>query len=166
VWPPRDPRPANSAPILDNNGDGSIDNADDFPNARQAYDPSSGWYVNDPVAGYITSNQASASQFYAVSGYETAPVKSISGDRRELRYALFWTAWGLTGGGNANDDPRQLGYTDPHESTVVTWNSFFREYDDNGGTLQGKKDIVLFLGGAARPYDSKLVTERSYRVMP
>ena len=67
--------------------------------------------------------------------------------------------------GNALDDVRQLGYSDPPETTVVTWDSFFRDY--SGGTLtEDKKDIVLFLGGSARPYDSVLVDTMSWKVGP
>jgi len=48
---------------------------------------------------------------------------------------------------------------------VITWNSYYRDYD-NGVVLRNKNDIVLFLGGGARPFDSKDVSERSWRVTP
>jgi hypothetical protein len=37
IWPQVDNRPTGSAPIVDTNGDGAINNADDIPNARQAF---------------------------------------------------------------------------------------------------------------------------------
>jgi prepilin-type N-terminal cleavage/methylation domain-containing protein len=167
VWPNADPRPTGSAPIVDNNGDGNIDGADDFVDARQQYIPTSGFYMG--VSPYVTANAANAAQFYKVSGFEAAEVKDLSSatkTRTELRYTLFWTSWGLLDGGNANDDPRQLGYTDPPESTVVTWDSYFRDYTAAGIPEIGRKEIILFLGGAARPFDSRMVNERSYRTMP
>jgi hypothetical protein len=88
----------------------------------------------------------------------------MSSSQVELHYALFWTDWGL-GGGNLSDDPRQLGYTDPPESTVITWNSYFRDYKD-GLPVKGRNDIVLFLSGGARNYDSVPVSNQSWRVMP
>jgi len=54
---------------------------------------------------------------------------------------------------------------DPPESTVVTWDSFFRDYQ--AGVVQAsKKDSVLFLGGYARPYDSAAVAVASWMVTP
>ncbi len=161
VWPNADPRSVGSAPILDLNGDGAIDASDDFANARQAYGPEDGWATPNGV----TNDADAAPHYYLVSGYDVALTDVPGGGQRvELRYALFWTQWGLTGG-SLNDDPRQLGYEDPPESTVVTWNSFFRELQDGVPTHQ-KRDLVLFLGGSARPYDSNDVFNRSWRVMP
>lgn len=111
--------------------------------------------------------------FYKVSGYDVAPTRPEDPTRWALRYTLFWSELAvpaepcLTAPGGANDSPRQLGYTDPPEDTVITWNSFFRDYDTAGNpTRPGKRDIVLFLGGAARPMDSVDVAERSWQVRP
>ena len=159
-WPPADPRTPGTAPQLDLNGDGTVTAVDDNAGARQANGP--GTAVTRTVPGFGTIN----SRFYNISGYDTALVKIPGGGtRRELRYALFWTGLGLTTG-SPDDDPRQLGYTDPPENTVVTWNSYFRDYDAAGNVLRNRNDIVLFLGGSARPYDSTDLSERSWRVLP
>jgi prepilin-type N-terminal cleavage/methylation domain-containing protein len=162
VWPSQDPRAVGSAPILDLNGDGQINASDDTPEARQAFGPGSGFVA--PGGAGVVGNAADAARFYRVSGYDVSTVDSPTGRRTELRYTLFWTSWGI-GGGNASDDPRQLGYSDPHESTVITWNSFFRDYE-NGVPKRQNREIVLFLGGSARSYDSVDVSQRSWRVMP
>ncbi|MBX3096483.1 MAG: type II secretion system protein [Fimbriimonadaceae bacterium] len=162
VYPGQDPRAVGTAAILDLNGDGSITGADDTPGARQAYGPTDG---NVCYGGGVPPCGAGAAQFYVISGYDTQSVNSPSGIRTELRYTLFWSQLGLTTGG-ADDDPRQLGYSEPPETTVVTWNSQFREFDGNGAAARARTDQVLFLGGGARPYDSRLLAERSWRVMP
>lgn len=103
--------------------------------------------------------------FYNISGYDVGTVKNPDGtERTEIHYAPFWSNWGL-GSGDSHDDPRQLGYSDPPEQTVITWNSYFRNYDNNIPT-RDKRDIVLFLGGGARPMDSFDVNDRSWRITP
>ncbi len=168
VWPAQDPRAVGSAPILDLNGDGLVNNLDDPANARQAYGPTDGFVTQ---SGLTSASAATAARFYRISGYDVAEVKSTTGPRIERRYTLFWTMWSVRtdvglGAGNATDDPRQLGYSEPPDNTVVTWNSFYRSYDSGGNTLREKNDIVLFLGGAARSYDSRNLHERAYRVTP
>lgn len=168
VWPGQDPRAVNSAPILDLNGDGAVDNNDDPANARQAYGPTNGFVT---TSGLTTNNAAQAARFYRISGYDVAEVRTPTGPRIERRYTLFWTVWSVRtdlgfGNGNANDDPRQLGYSEPPDSTVITWNSFYRNYDSSGNAQRERNDIVLFLGGGARTYDSRRVADQSYRVMP
>jgi prepilin-type N-terminal cleavage/methylation domain-containing protein len=164
VWPPADPRAAGTAPILDLNADGVIDAADDSAGARQAYSTSDTVQRPDPT----TPGSMIDARFYNVSGYDTAEVKLPGGGtRRELRYSVFWTVFSAPPGalGSVQDDPRQLGYTDPPENTVITWNSYYRDY--TGGVVdRNKNDIILFLGGGARPYDSRDLSERSWRVLP
>ena len=158
VWPPKDPRAVGSAPTGDLNGDGAVNWADDPAGARQLFGPTD--LVRKDPSGVSNTE---AQQFYKISGYDVAEVPS-GGRRVELRYALFWSQFALQGG-NANDDARQLGYNDPPDSTVITWNSFFREY--SGGSdvpARQKSDIVLFLGGSAKNYDSVEVAQRSWRV--
>ncbi len=166
VWPNQDPRAVNTAPILDNNGDGNLTAADDDGCARQAYGPADAVTRRDPV-----TNTVIPALFYKFSGFDAAEVQTPTGRRTELHYALFWTEWSLNsnvacgGPGSSLDDPRQLGYGDPPDSTVVTWNGFFREYQ--GGLVgRDRRDLVLFLGGSARTFDSRDLSERSWRVIP
>lgn len=165
VWPNQDPRALGQAPIVDLDGDGRVTAADDIAAARQAYGPADGLVCPDGTAGCAAN---AAQRWYSLSGYDVAQVPGPGGaPRAELRYALFWTDYSLNQGGNAQDDPRQLGYSDPPESTVVTWNSYFRQYDRGATTpVATNLDVALFLGGAARPFDSKTVYERSWRTTP
>jgi len=190
IWPNSDPRPPLTAPILDLNGDGIIDNTDDIPQARQAYDPNSpNPYFCSPDylnainfgstcdAAFVTKDSTTpldpspgrAAPFYKISGYDVANVRLPTGspatDRWELRYTLRWSSYAF-GGGNVQDDPRQLIYSDPPDNTVVSWNSWFREYDSGNLPMHEKRDYVLFLGGGVRPYDSADISARSWRVMP
>ncbi|MFN8219269.1 MAG: type II secretion system protein [Fimbriimonadales bacterium] len=165
-WPNKDPR--NNAPYLDLNGDGVVDANDDNPCARQAYDRNTIVQRRDPA----NPNNFINSEFYRISGYDVAEVPLAGGGTmNELRYALFWTSWGLGVNGcslgNGNDDPRQLGYFDPPDTTIVTWNSNFRDWDRALAVPQRtQKEIVLFLGGSAKTYDSRDVFDRSWRNLP
>jgi hypothetical protein len=47
----------------------------------------------------------------------------------------------------------------------VTWNSYFRDYN-NGNLQRTKGDLVLFLAGNARPMDSVYVASNSWAVKP
>lgn len=176
AWPPVDARAIGSAGILDLNADGTISGADDTAMARQAYGSdytaAPNYFLNDPAASpninaSTSTNSSVVGTFYAVSGYDVGPAKySFDGKTYfELHYTLFWTGYGVNSG-SALDDPRQLGYSDPPDTTVVTWNTFYRDYTNNMLTNGASKDIVLFLGGAARPIDSKQMSERSWRIMP
>jgi len=167
VWPTPETQgsPQDQCGILDANGDGVVDKTcggvDDPAGARQAYGPSDTVQRPDPT----NPGAKIDARFYNVSGYDTALVKSATGTpQRELHYTLFWTSLGISSGGQS-DDPRQLGYTDPPENTVITWNSYYRDYDGNI-VQRNHNDIVLFLGGGARPYDSKNLSDRSWRVLP
>jgi type II secretory pathway pseudopilin PulG len=172
-YPNQDPRPVGSAPVMDLDGDGDVDNADDIAGARQAYGPpGAGYdYANDPgglavcLGGGITCPAAGKARFYALSGYDVAEIPDANGFMRpELRYTLFWTDFALNQNGNAFDDPRQLGYGFPPEDTIVTWNSYFRDIDQNTFTPNSNnRDIILFLGGSARPANANGVFNRSWR---
>lgn len=168
LWPNQDPRAAGTAPALDLDGDGDIDAADDPANARQAFGPATTVLAESPLPASPCAGGAAAVEacFYRISGYDVAEerVPGSGVTRTTLRYSRFWSSWGL-GGGNAMDDPRQLGYDNPPENTVITWNGYFRDYS-SGDVSHTKKDIVLFLSGAARTYDSKDAFERSWRVLP
>lgn len=142
--------------------------------SNQRYGPTDG-----PVLG-CRNGSATPNYYYLISGYDVATVPDGSGGKRvELHYAPFWSGWTVAadpcnpipsttaGGetGSASDDPRQLGYSDPPDTTVVTWDSYFRDYT-NGVPDRVKNDIVLFLGGSARPYDSSQVWAQSWKVLP
>jgi general secretion pathway protein G len=139
----------------------------------QAYDSDeTGFVADSAITGnnIPTTNAPDALNFYKVSGYDVAEAFGPSGLKKpELRYTLFWTTWGLgvngCGYGSGSDDPRQLGYDDPPETTVVTWNSYFRE----GTTVPPapiKRDSVLFLGGSARMMDTRNVYDMAWGIRP
>lgn len=177
TYPNRDPRNPGAAPQYDLNGDGVIDLiADDPAEARQQYGPSDGCVL---VGGGVTSDCSGGGPgalFYNVSGYDLArniyPSANPAFPQYELRYTLFWTEWGL-GSGNASDDQRQLGYNNPPDDTIITWNSWWRDYEA-GNTFPGinvqpavgKRDIVLTVGGSAKPADSRALFQRSWRYVP
>lgn len=163
VWPNQDPRALGSAPIFDADGDGDIDANDDIAGARQALGPGDGNVQR--IDNTLIPPAPVDAQFYRVSGYDVAEVPLVGGGTRfELRYALFWTGFGL-GAGSAQDDPRQLGYDDPPANTVITWNGYYRNWV-NGVPNREKRDLVLMLGGATRTVDSRDMHERSWRVTP
>jgi prepilin-type N-terminal cleavage/methylation domain-containing protein len=144
--------------------------------APQRYGPNDGFVsrcidFNDGSGPNLQTNY-----YYNVSGYDVgdAMVPGTNNHRSELRYAPFWSKDTVPAtcappdvSGSASDSPRQLGYSDPPETTVVTWDSYFREYGANGTlTHNGKRDIVLFLGGEARPMDSLDVSNQAWQVNP
>jgi prepilin-type N-terminal cleavage/methylation domain-containing protein len=104
-------------------------------------------------------------QFYAWDTYDVAEVPSPSNPNTkifELRYALFWTLWGQTGG-DSSDSTRQLGYHDPREDTIVTWDSYFARYERGSSAPRRSRDtMVLYLNGTVRNEDSRDVWERSW----
>ena len=167
-WPQVDARAVGSAPVLDLNGDGIVDATDDTVNSRQAFGTSDlvmRANPNNPAENIENdANPSIKSYFYRISGYDVSEVPTAGASRWELRYAPFWTTWGMTTG-SANDDPRQLGYTDPPDSTVITWNSYYREYASAGVPQAIRRDVVLFLGGGARTFDSRAIADRSWRVL-
>lgn len=137
--------------------------------ALQAYQPSDGLVSVDPSGALGVTG--TAVNYYAISGYDTALVKvptavNAAGKQRELRYTLFWSAYGL-GAGSSADSTNQLGYTEPPETTVITWDSYFRDYNPDNSVATGeKREIVLFLGGAARPFDSSIVYRNAWQTVP
>jgi prepilin-type N-terminal cleavage/methylation domain-containing protein len=129
--------------------------------------------TTDPVTRCV-DGAVIASEYYAISGYDVAKVTDGLGTRTELRYSPFWSGWTVAANpcaplaseqGSASDDPRQLGYSDPPDETVVTWNSFYREVVA-GVPQSGRSDMVLFLGGGARAYDGRALYERAWQVRP
>ncbi|HLK14196.1 MAG TPA: type II secretion system protein [Fimbriimonadaceae bacterium] len=133
----------------------------------QAYAPADGFVTILP-SGQLSAASVGGTpvDYYTISGYDTALVKTTAGQQRELRYSLFWSAYGL-GAGSAQDSLRQLGYSEPPESTVITWDSYFRDYRPDGSVAPGeKREIVLYLGGAARPHDSVDVFNQAWQTGP
>jgi len=166
VWPNVDSTPVGSGAQLDLNGDGKIDSSDDNACSRQAFGSTTTVLTNP------ADNTSAPLQFYKISGYDVAQVPNLDGTfRNEIHYSLWWSNWGIgnvngcTGKGNSADDPRQLGYAEPPADTVVTWDSFFRDYQ-NGVPQRTKREIVLFLGGGAKNYDSRDVFDKSWRLRP
>jgi prepilin-type N-terminal cleavage/methylation domain-containing protein len=191
VWPNQDPRPAGTA-YYDANQDGSIDASDDFAAARQAYGPTQVVRRWDTNPASPTFEQCIDAAYYKISGYDLSEIPLTAGTRFELRYALAWSQWGYgvradgcpnsgtpasAGGpqaadlglGDTKDDPRQLIYEDPPEGTIITWNSYFRDWDHNISPPvppHNKRDLALMVGGGARPADSKDLFDRSWRHRP
>lgn len=174
VWPLADARAVGSAPVVDTNGDNQVTNADDVLGARQAYTNTDSVAVNRSIP---LGAGNPAAEFYQMSGYDVAQNPKnigVRSDQWELRYTLFWSNFAIGqgagfGSGSAFDDPRQLGYSDPPESTVITWNSYYRDFEAAGVNRvpqRVNRDIVLFLGGAARPYDSRKVWDYAWRATP
>ncbi len=175
VWPNAYTVNQGSSPQVDTNGDNQVTNLDDIAGARQAYGPATtvALLKSQPVSA---SNPAA--EFYQLSGYDVAqnpPGIGVASNRWELRYTLFWTNFAIGAGssgygvGSALDDPRQLGYNDPSENTVITWNSYYRDFEPSGTDrvpTRVKRDIVLFLGGSAHPYESRQINDNSWRILP
>lgn len=181
VFPNKDATTVGASPIVDTDGAGGVTAADDTVGARQAFGPADGAVCysqtkNAIVAGAECSGSGvEPRMFYAISGYDVATVPVTGGSQYELRYTRYWTKnaigtgtdcdgpSGVCGVGASKDDPRQLGYNDPPEDTVITWNSQFREYGTGGVPQTGKFDILLTVGGAAKPFDSKALYDNSWR---
>lgn len=113
--------------------------------------------------------------FYAWDTYDVSPVPDPAGGiRYELRYVRFWTQQAQLFGGGPNDNPRQLGYNDPPDDTVVTWNSYFRKpYVIDPGDPHfpnqpipriEKTDLVMLLSGAVKPVDSRSMFKKNWRL--
>lgn len=166
VWPAPDIRAI--APEFDADGDGALTAADDDACSRQWFGNADIVQRRDPVTNTLIN-----AEFYSVSGYDVATVRTNTGLlRTELRYAPSWSRWALGDPvcspsgtpGSALDDPRQLGYSEPPENTVITWNSYFRDYNSSWGINRYKRDIALTLGGGARLVDSVNMSERGWRI--
>lgn len=163
-------------------GDGLIDMvADDPADARQRYGPFDGCVTSGLNVDSNCNPNSGSALFYSISGYDIArvptvyPIGSEPASPYELRYTLYWTTAGL-GAGSASDDPRQLGYNNPPDSTILTWNSWWRDYENVTGTpllsgttrqpVAGRRDIALTVGGSAKSADSKALYARSWRFVP
>jgi prepilin-type N-terminal cleavage/methylation domain-containing protein len=142
--------------------------------ARQRFGPGDGFVKRAAIDPNNGSCSVVSNYYYRISGYDAAPVGQNVNGPWETHYQLFWSGWSvpadpctptLNEKGGAEDTPRQLGYSEPPETTVVTWNSYFREYN-NGNLQRIKGDLVLFLAGNARPMDSVDVASKAWAVTP
>jgi hypothetical protein len=162
VYPLQDARAVGTAPVMDLDGDGDVDNADDIPEARQQFGPADGCVRRG--GGVVACNDPAVALFYSVSGYDVARVRDGAGGfRMELHYTLFWTEFALSLNGSSFDDPRQLGYNNPPDDAIITWNSHFRNYTSGGALLANNREILLYVGGSAKPANSGGVSTRSWR---
>ncbi|MGI8922650.1 MAG: type II secretion system protein [Fimbriimonadales bacterium] len=111
-------------------------------------------------------NPNSPAEFYAYDNYDVAPTLNpgcVSPSKHELRYSLFWTEMGQAGGG-PTDNNRQLGYRDPKDDTIVTWNTFFQPTAGSPKLPNHERGtIVLYLSGTAKLEDGKDIYDRSWR---
>lgn len=132
----------------------------------QRFGPADGPVTILPNGGLYGAGVGTPASFYTISGYDTALVKTATGTQRELRYAPFWSGYGLTTG-NAADAPNQLGYQTPPASTLITWDTYFEDVDSNGYPLKGEKQgIALFLGGSAKAYDAWALYQNAWNSTP
>ena len=133
------------------------------PGDLMLYEDISPGFDPGPLNGQSPSQPA---EYYAYDIYDTAPTLNpacVSADKREVRYTLFWTAMSH-GGGGSTDNPRQLGYTDPKDDAVVTWNTFFQEVDSSTNIPKHTRStLVLLLNGSVLTADGKDVFDRSWR---
>lgn len=124
------------------------------------------------------TNSSPVPTYYAVDGYDVAPEQDQNGHiRYVIHYALFWTGYGIGNAacttnytvqpGSASDSMKQLGYANPPDNTVITWDSYFRNYTPSHTPELGvKRDVVLFLGGNAKMYDSNAVYQNAWNISP
>jgi prepilin-type N-terminal cleavage/methylation domain-containing protein len=94
----------------------------------------------DPVSG-----RAWSFQYFAWDSYDGSIVPHPNGVY-QLHYVRKWSEQRI----GFNDDPRQLIYRNPPDSTVVTWCTYHRDYSA-GQPAQGSIDLVLFLDGHVKP---------------
>jgi prepilin-type N-terminal cleavage/methylation domain-containing protein len=145
---------------------------------EQRYGPTNPVTSCEPAAYYVQQGINSQvapdpAYYYEISGYDVATVNSPTGTRVELHYSPWWSGYTVPdqcnpadAPGSSSDNPNQLGYSDPPDTSVVTWDSWFRDYDSSGNPEHQRQDIVLFLAGDARPYDSANVAAQAWQVTP
>jgi type II secretory pathway pseudopilin PulG len=81
--------------------------------------------------------------FPAFDSYDMGLRPNVAGGTPEQHYAVKWTS----GTKSLSDDPRQLVYKNPPESTVVTWCLNHAAVDSSGMPTQGEMALVAFLSG-------------------
>ncbi len=173
TWPNKDFSLVGERPMLDLNGDRVVTSIDDTPESRQVFGPSDGCFSGPSTVSQYCGNDSAL--FYTVGGYGISrnPYPHPMGGafpQYELRYALFWTAAGASGVGGAADDPRQLGYNNPPDDTIITWNTWWREWESvsmvpgiNMSPTNGSRDMLLTVGGNSVNVPSRAMFARSWR---
>jgi prepilin-type N-terminal cleavage/methylation domain-containing protein len=96
-------------------------------------------YMANPPGGAAT---AFAYPEFSSYDFQYRPSKNMSG-ARELHYNPKWTQSSVS----VLDDPRQLVYKNPPDSTVVTWCLYHSRMDPNGIPATNEMALVGFLSG-------------------
>lgn len=175
VWSNNDLSPIGSNPQQDLDGNGFLDSNDDTEHSRQLYSPFDGCVSYGFEIDY--SCGSNSAMFYTSSGYDIARVPYTLDARLpqyELRYSLFWTHDGIEANADAaHDDPRQLGYNNPPDDTIITWNTWWRRWESvelypgvNMSPTRDSRDMVLTVGGNAINVPSRAMFLRSWRNRP
>ena len=86
--------------------------------------------------------------------FQYRPNRDRSG-LRERHYALKWS----TGGSGVTDEPRQLLYRDPPDSTVVTWCLYHSNMDAAGNPAPREMAVVGFLNGRVQIFPADQVSQ-------
>ncbi|MDQ2986676.1 MAG: prepilin-type N-terminal cleavage/methylation domain-containing protein [Armatimonadota bacterium] len=173
-WPNIDPRangvPCNARQILGNElgacGGGATLGSGTFQTQAVA-GPDFVRYAQLGIDPFFLNGDAPSdiAQMYAWDTFDVARVRDPANPTNsiyELRYALFWTLWGQQGG-NSGDSTRQLGYHDPREDTIITWDSYFARFERGNATpIRGRDTMVLYLSGTVRNEDARDVWEQSW----
>jgi prepilin-type N-terminal cleavage/methylation domain-containing protein len=150
-------------PTIDSRANGPQETQFKGPNDLVVYTDLAFNFDPGPLNG---QNPGDPVEFYAYDNYDIGRSfnpNCASPAGYELRYVLFWTTMGQQGGG-PSDNQRQLGYRDPKEDTIITWNNYFQDTESPSGPPERTKDtIVLMLSGTAKPVDGKDIYERSWR---
>jgi prepilin-type N-terminal cleavage/methylation domain-containing protein len=81
------------------------------------------------------------------------PPSNPSANNAELHYTRKWTP----GAASNADDPRQLIYKQPSDSTVVTWCLYHSDLDQQGNPRQGRIALVAFLNGRVQTLPAEKV---------
>jgi len=93
----------------------------------------------DPATGLVA--QYGLFEFSSYD-FQYRPNKDMSGFR-EAHYRRKWTV----GSAGMLDDPRQMVYKEPPDSTVVTWCLYHSDMNATGNPAKGSMALVAFLSG-------------------
>jgi type II secretory pathway pseudopilin PulG len=115
----------------------------------------------DNVADFVKANPAYVSdvRMYGWDTMDGNVSKNNSDDPDTWTYVLHYSryrTWDVAD----PDYKRQLGYRNPPEDTVVTWNDTFVDWGDAGPDDDRGDLLVLFLDGTVRKYDVHSDTNR------